>query len=102
MVSSRIAEPPPRPLSIDRKDATMDMPRSRQFAAKPARGRKRSALDIVMRSPLGPLLSRIGLAPKPAESESEGLLDLAGALLSLRGRASGPALASAFFDLYEA
>jgi malonyl-CoA decarboxylase len=30
------------------------------------------------------------------------LLDLAEALLSLRGRASGPALASAFFDLYEA
>ena len=39
-------------------------------------------------------------APRPASSE--GLLDLAGALLSLRGRASGPALASTFFDLYEA
>jgi malonyl-CoA decarboxylase len=53
-----------------------------------------------MNSRLGKLLSRIGIAPRPASSE--GLLDLAGALLSLRGRASGPALASTFFDLYEA
>jgi malonyl-CoA decarboxylase len=53
-----------------------------------------------MNSRLGKLLSRIGIAPRPASSE--GLLDLAGALLSLRGRASGPALASAFFNLYEA
>ena len=53
-----------------------------------------------MSSGLGKLLTRFGIAPRPASSE--GLLDLAGALLSLRGRASGPALASAFFDLYEA
>ena len=53
-----------------------------------------------MGSGLGKLLTRFGVAPRPASSE--GLLDLAGALLSLRGRASGPALASAFFDLYEA
>jgi malonyl-CoA decarboxylase len=70
----------------------MDMPRSR-----PSR---RNPLELVMASRLGKLLSRIGIAPRP--SSSEGLLDLAGALLSLRGRASGPALASAFFDLYEA
>ncbi|MFA7603239.1 MAG: malonyl-CoA decarboxylase family protein [Novosphingobium sp.] len=70
----------------------MDMPRTR-----PAR---RNPLDLVMNSRLGKLLSRIGIAPRPASSE--GLLDLAGALLSLRGRASGPALASAFFELYEA
>jgi malonyl-CoA decarboxylase len=70
----------------------MDMPRSR-----PAR---RNPLDLVMNSRLGKLLSRVGIAPRP--SSGEGLLDLAGALLSLRGRASGPALASAFFDLYEA
>jgi malonyl-CoA decarboxylase len=61
---------------------------------------RRNPLDIVMNSRLGKLLSRIGIAPRPASGE--GLLDLAGALLSLRGRASGPALASAFFDLYEA
>ena len=70
----------------------MDMPRSR-----PAR---RNPLGMVMNTRLGKLLARIGIAPRPASSE--GLLDLAGALLSLRGRASGPALASAFFDLYEA
>jgi malonyl-CoA decarboxylase len=62
--------------------------------------RRRNPLDRMMGSRLGKLLSRIGVAPRPASSE--GLLDLAGALLSLRGRASGPALASAFFDLYEA
>ena len=68
------------------------MPRSRQA--------RRNPLELVMNSRLGKLLSRIGIAPRPASSE--GLLDLAGALLSLRGRSSGPALASAFFDLYEA
>ena len=62
--------------------------------------RRRSPIDLVMGTRLGKLLSRIGVAPRPAEGE--GLLDLAGALLSLRGRASGPALASALFDLYEA
>ena len=62
--------------------------------------RRRGALDLVMGSRLGKLLGRMGVAVQPASSE--GLLDLAGALLSLRGRASGPALASAFFDLYEA
>lgn len=68
-------------------------------SAKP-KATRRSPLDIVMASRLGKLLGRIGIAPRPASSE--GLLDLAGALLSLRGKASGPALASAFFDLYEA
>jgi malonyl-CoA decarboxylase len=47
------------------------------------------------------LLGRLGRGAR-AEATSEGLLDLAGALLSLRGKASGPSLASAFFDLYEA
>jgi malonyl-CoA decarboxylase len=70
----------------------MDMQRSRPV--------RRNPLELVMNSRLGKLLSRIGIAPRPASSE--GLLDLAGALLSLRGRASGPALASAFFNLYEA
>ena len=53
-----------------------------------------------MNSGLGKLLRGIGVAPRQDSGES--LLDLADALLSLRGRASGPALASAFFDLYEA
>jgi malonyl-CoA decarboxylase len=78
----------------------VDMPRQKppQVAARPPR--MRGALELVMGSRLGKLLGRIGVTPQPASSE--GLLDLAGALLSLRGRASGPALASAFFDLYEA
>jgi malonyl-CoA decarboxylase len=62
--------------------------------------RRRNPLDLLMNSGLGKLLGRIGVAPRRASSES--LVDLANALLSLRGRASGPALASAFFDLYEA
>lgn len=62
--------------------------------------RRRNPLDLVLNSGLGKLLGRIGLAPRP--TSGEGLLDLASALLSLRGKASGPALASAFFDLYEA
>ncbi len=74
----------------------MEMPLQSQMV--PAR--KRGALELVMGSRFGKLLGRIGIAPKPASGES--LLELAGALLSLRGRASGPALASAFFDLYEA
>jgi malonyl-CoA decarboxylase len=65
-----------------------------------APARKRSALDLLMHSGLGKMLRGIGIAPRAESSES--LLDLADALLSLRGRASGPALASAFFDLYEA
>ena len=52
-----------------------------------------------MSSRLGKLFGRIGLSPRSASNES--LLDLAQAMLSLRGRASGPALASAFLDLYE-
>ncbi|HMP56072.1 MAG TPA: malonyl-CoA decarboxylase family protein [Novosphingobium sp.] len=80
----------------------MVKPAAKAPAAKPAapRAARRSPLDMVMASRLGKLLGRIGVAPRPASGE--GLLDLAGALLSLRGKASGPALASAFFDLYEA
>lgn len=82
----------------------MDMPRTRPAPkgvhAIAAPARRRGALEIVMGSRLGKLLGRIGVAPRP--SSGEGLLEIAGALLSLRGRASGPALASTFFDLYEA
>ncbi|VWX53680.1 malonyl-CoA decarboxylase [Novosphingobium sp. 9U] len=77
----------------------MNTARTRTKVDSPAR--KRSALDLLMASGLGKMLRGIGVAPRP-ENEGESLLDLADALLSLRGRASGPALASAFFDLYEA
>lgn len=75
---------------------------SRKSATTEAQGlqKRRSALDLLMNSGLGKLLRGIGVAPRRDSGES--LLDLADALLSLRGRASGPALASAFFDLYEA
>lgn len=71
-------------------------------AAAPAQpaARRRNPLDLLMNSGLGKLLRGIGVAPRQDSGES--LLDIADALLSLRGRASGPALASAFFDLYEA
>ena len=78
----------------------MDMQVKQQAQVSQSSARRRSPLDFVMGSRLGGLLRKIGIAPRPATSE--GLLDLAGALLSLRGKASGPALASAFFDLYEA
>jgi len=83
------------------KDKTaMNLLRAQQAGDLTELPRRRSALDLVMGTRLGKLLSRIGVAPR--QSNSDGLLDLAGALLSLRGRASGPALASAFFELYEA
>ncbi len=64
-------------------------------------GRFRSAFDSMLNSRLGKLLSKIGVAPRKSDGQ-ETLLDLANALLSLRGKASGPALGTAFFDLYEA
>lgn len=67
----------------------------------PASGpaRLRNPLERMMHSRLGKLLGKIGVSPRKVGGE--GLLDLASALLSLRGKASGPALASALFDLYE-
>jgi malonyl-CoA decarboxylase len=61
---------------------------------------RRSPFQLLMSTRLGKLFNRNGAAPRLASAES--LLDLASAMLSLRGRASGPALASAFLDLYEA
>lgn len=78
----------------------MNTPRSRNASDSPVPTRRRTPLDLLMNSGLGKLLRGIGVAPRQDDGES--LLDLADALLSLRGRASGPALASAFFDLYEA
>ena len=68
------------------------------FAA--ATRRVRNSLDV-LGSRVGRLFGR-GERASSAAATSEGLLDLAGALLSLRGKASGPSLASTFFDLYEA
>ncbi|MFC0203544.1 malonyl-CoA decarboxylase [Novosphingobium soli] len=78
----------------------MNTSRTRTASEVPATARRRNPLDLLMNSGLGKLLRGIGVAPRQDSGES--LLDLADALLSLRGRASGPALASAFFDLYEA
>ncbi len=78
----------------------MDIPRQRPSAKQARSPRRRGAFELAISSRLGNLLARFGVAPRPGSCA--GLLDLAGALLSLRGRASGPALASAFFDLYEA
>ena len=77
----------------------MNLSQSRQPKELHGTNRRRNPLARVMGSSLGRLLGRVGIAPRQASSE--GLLDLAEALLSRRGRASGPALASAFFDLYE-
>jgi len=78
----------------------MDMPRSLLPADAVEPARKRGAIDRLMGSRLGKLFNRIGIAPRQASSE--GLLDLADALLSRRGKAAGPAVASALLDLYEA
>jgi malonyl-CoA decarboxylase len=76
----------------------MDLaPQPNAFAV--ATRRVRNSLDVVLRSRVGRFFNRRG---NKAAATSEGLLDLAGALLSLRGKASGPSLASTFFDLYEA
>jgi len=77
----------------------MNAPRNRASAEGAGASRRRGPLDL-MGSGLGKLLRGIGIAPRGNSGDS--LLDIADALLSLRGRASGPALASAFFDLYEA
>ena len=61
--------------------------------------RRWGSLDRLMETGLGKLLRTVGFAPKQETGES--LMQLADALLSVRGRASGPSLASAFFRLYE-
>ncbi|MEZ5743112.1 MAG: malonyl-CoA decarboxylase family protein [Sphingomonadaceae bacterium] len=71
----------------------------KQKAANAGGPRRRNPLERLRNSGIGRFLGRIGRGEKA--TEGEGLLDLADALLSLRGGASGPALASAFFDLYE-
>jgi len=78
----------------------MNASRTRPPEDAAASAKRRGALDLLMNSGLGKLLRGVGVAPRQGGGDS--LLGLADALLSLRGRASGPALASAFFDLYEA
>ena len=78
----------------------MELPQPRQLFGSVAGRRVRASLDQLIGSRIGRLFDRIGRGVRPANSES--LLDYVSALLSLRGRASGPALASAFFDRYEA
>jgi len=82
------------------RESPMDMPRSFLASDNAEAGRKRGAIDRLMGSRLGKLFNRIGIAPRQASSD--GLLDLADALLSRRGKAAGPAIASALLDLYEA
>lgn len=78
----------------------MNASRTRPNEDAAASAMRRGALDLLMNAGLGKLLRAVGVAPR--HSGGDTLLGLADALLSLRGRASGPALASAFFDLYEA
>ena len=78
----------------------MYMPMARQLLATTTGQRVRNSLEQVLGSRIGRMLDLVGLSGKVPHGET--LLGLAGALLSLRGRASGPALASAFFDRYEA
>lgn len=64
-----------------------------------------SAIDQVLGSRFGRLLERVGFAPRggrAAHAAQSRLLALVETLLSVRGKASGASLASAFFALYEA
>jgi len=89
-----------QPLAAETTEEPMDMSPPRQLFRSVTGSRVRASLDQLIGSRIGKLFDRIGRGARPANSE--GLLDYVGALLSLRGRASGPALASAFFDRYEA
>jgi malonyl-CoA decarboxylase len=97
------------------KEHAMDMARSKDMLAKDAlenvnagtnARRVRTTIESVLGSRFGKLLEKVGFSPKQgkaaAQSISPSLIDLAEALVSFAGRASGPSLASAFFDLYDA
>ncbi len=85
---------------MKKSDPAMEMLSPRQLYDSAAGRLVRTSFDSLLGARMSRLMERIGRGAKPATSES--LLDYATALLSLRGRASGPALASAFFDRYEA
>jgi len=71
----------------------------------PIATRSRGAFEKALGSRFGKLLEKIGFAPKTGGKAADlapvKLIDLAESLLSFSGRASGPSLASAFFDLYD-
>ncbi|KHK90472.1 malonyl-CoA decarboxylase [Novosphingobium malaysiense] len=69
--------------------------------AAPGETQPVKSLEKTMRARLQRLLARLGIAATSQQDEDD-LLDLAKTLLSLRGEASGPALASALLDLYDA
>lgn len=75
------------------------LPAPAASAANAASARLRKPLDLLLGAGLGKLLRSVGIGQPSAPGEN--LLDLADALLSVRGRASGPSLAAAFFRLYE-
>lgn len=77
----------------------MTAPRTSSPAETAATARKSGPLDRLFGAGLGRLLRGIGVSSK--RDPQAGLFELADALLSPRGKASGPALASAFFTLYE-
>ncbi|MFM5931385.1 MAG: malonyl-CoA decarboxylase [Novosphingobium sp.] len=64
----------------------------------------RSRIDSLLSGRFGRLLDRIGIGrTKAAELDPvEQMFALADSLLSVSGKASGPSIASAFFDLYDA
>ncbi len=73
---------------------------------RPSRiARVRGSFDQVLGARFGKLLERVGFAPKGGKDAARNparLIHFAESLLSFSGKASGPSLASAFFDLYEA
>lgn len=77
----------------------MEKPEPRQFLQSGTGRRVRSSFESLLGARIGKLVERILGGSKPASGDS--LLDYVAALLSLRGRASGAALASAFFDRYD-
>ena len=64
----------------------------------------RNRIDSLLSGRLGRLLERIGISRAKGDNVSpvDRMNDLADTLLSVSGKASGPSLASAFFDLYDA
>lgn len=64
----------------------------------------RNRIDSLLSGRLGRLLERIGIsrAKGAGVGPVERMNDIADSLLSVSGKASGPSLASAFFDLYDA
>src|SRR5579863_1895341 len=85
---------------LEHSEPVMAKPEPRPTLRSVAGRGVRASFESMWGAGIGKLVERIRGGGKPASSDS--LLDYAAALLSLRGRASGAALASAFFDRYEA